>query len=240
MWVPTVLQLPSTREPVGRGARRKMSQAVFKVGTLSQRNEARAQYYTQGLRNKRASWNMTRLSYRPYIKTAIQKWPHSRGNEWMSQRGKDPLGFPQRDVSDFLQRPLITSQPCLSWPMEVMQSINYPRNGIRSVFQNAPIYIYHLYVIAFKSDKSLLGRAGDINHTHDDTEAAAFLAPAVSALSLEIPNASPNSCCCNTANNHLVLPPRENNLPPDDCIHRAIQFHVNLSHNAMIRSKFLV
>lgn len=121
--------------------------SCIKVGTLSQRNEARAQYYTRDLRNKRASWNMTRLSYRRYIKTAIQKWPHSQGDEWMSQRGKDPLGFPQRDVSDFLQLPLITSQPFLSWPMEVMQSINDYRNVIRPIFQNAPIYtVYIIYM----------------------------------------------------------------------------------------------
>lgn len=87
---------------------------------------------------------MTRLSHRPYNKTAIQKWPHGQGDEGMSQRSKDPLVFPQRDVSYFLQLLLITSQPFLSWPGEVMQSINYHRNGIGSIFQNAYIYIIYM------------------------------------------------------------------------------------------------
>lgn len=87
------------------------------------------------------------------------------GDEWMSQRGKDPLGFqlePRRELSDFLQSILVTSQPFLLLPMKVIQSISTVE--CHTIYQST--HIFYIYALIFKIDKSLLGRAGDSHHIH--------------------------------------------------------------------------
>lgn len=51
-------------------------------------------------------------------------------------------------------------------PMNVMQRIKYCGNITLSTYFSECFYIFHIHVITFEIDKFLLGRAGDINHTH--------------------------------------------------------------------------
>lgn len=158
-------QLPSIKEPAGRGVRRKMSQAVFKVGTLSQRNKARAQYYTQSLSNRGPAeiWQdwvtvptSTQLSEMAPRSGCWRNEPKRQGSTWLPSKGSQIF-------SNFLWSP---PNLCFLGPWKWCRVLITIEMSYDLFFQNAYIYIYHLYVIAFKGDKSLIGRAGDINHTH--------------------------------------------------------------------------
>lgn len=154
---------------------------------------------------------VTTLTSRQPSKNGPTVW----GDEWMSQKAKIHLAFSWNLKGHFqIFSNLFWSPPNLAF------FCSWKWCGVLSIIEMSHyllfrvlLYISYIYVVTFRIDKSPLGRAEEINHTHWWHGKSGVLGTGWSVLSLESPSSSPNNWCSKHSWYPFSAASQENSLP---------------------------
>lgn len=158
--------------------RRTKSPAVFKVGILSQRNKGRAWLLQTGSEDRRGPAETRQTWLLPLYQVSYPEMAPQSSVMDERVRGKRPLGSQpklKKEVPDFLQPLLVTSQPLLllfcSWMWcRVLSTVEMPRCLLFRVLIYISYICDHIWNWWISTS-----RARDFNHAPDGMETAAVL-----------------------------------------------------------------